>query len=90
MPYTFAENLRGLVVAILMLVQGLLIIRIVLSWLPTINWYAPPWRYLDAVTEPLLAPFRKLIPPLGGIDFSPIVLFFVLSLLIRLVATVPL
>jgi len=35
---------------------------------------------LAQVTEPILAPARKLIPPLGGLDFSPILVFMILIL----------
>jgi|SRR6185436_16499206 len=35
------------------------------------------WYFLDAVTRPLLRPFRRFIPPLGGVDISPIFLFAV-------------
>lgn len=59
----------------------ILIARILLSWLPNINWYNQPFRALRAITDPVMAPFRRLIPSVGGIDFSPILLFFVLSLI---------
>jgi len=62
----------------------LLLARIILSWLRVD--YNTPWvRLLVRVTEPILAPFRALIPPLGGIDFSPIVAFFVLNMLRRVI-----
>ena len=32
------------------------------------------------VTEPIMAPFRKLLPPMSGVDFSPMILFLVISL----------
>ncbi len=35
--------------------------------------------FLDAVTRPLLEPFRRIIPPLGGIDISPIVVLLLLQ-----------
>jgi YggT family protein len=35
-------------------------------------------RMLDAVTTPILRPFRRFIPPLGGIDVSPIIVIIVL------------
>jgi YggT family protein len=64
--------------------------RIILSWLPNINWNKQPWATLEAVTEPVFAPFRRLIPPFNGIDFSPMILFLVLNIvqdaLYRLVA----
>ena len=36
-------------------------------------------NFLDAVTRPLLEPFRRIIPPLGGIDISPIVVLLLLN-----------
>ena len=36
-------------------------------------------NFLDAVTRPLLEPFRRIIPPLGGIDISPIVVLLMLN-----------
>jgi YggT family protein len=36
------------------------------------------------ITEPLLAPARRLLPPMGGLDFSPIIVFLVLGLLERM------
>ncbi|WP_303673432.1 YggT family protein [Vampirovibrio chlorellavorus] len=58
----------------------LLLARILLTWLPNIDWYNQPFQGLRAITDPVMAPFSRLIPPMGGIDFSPILLFFVLSL----------
>ncbi|MEW9667330.1 YggT family protein [Ammoniphilus sp. 3BR4] len=55
-----------------------LIGRILLSWLPQLqeNRFA---QFLYNITEPYLAVFRRFIPPLGMIDLSPIVAFFVYS-----------
>ena len=36
-------------------------------------------RFLDAVTRPVLAPFQRIIPPLGGVDISPIIAILVLQ-----------
>jgi YggT family protein len=36
-------------------------------------------RFLDAVTRPVLAPFQKIIPPLGGVDISPIVAILIIQ-----------
>jgi len=59
----------------------ILIARCLLSWFPNVEWYKQPFKALNALTEPLMAPFRRLIPPIGGMDLSPIILFFALSLL---------
>ena len=59
----------------------ILFITILLTWFPKINWYNEPFRSMKAFSEIFLAPFRKLIPPIGMIDISPIVAFFCLVLL---------
>ncbi len=59
----------------------LLFLTILLSWFPNINWYKEPFKTLKAFSEIFLAPFRKIIPPIGMIDISPIVAFFCLSVI---------
>lgn len=63
------------------LIQLVLVVRILLSWFPNINWWNQPFKLLHDVTEPILAPFRKLIPPIGGLDLSPIAAFLVLGMI---------
>ncbi|GET41808.1 YggT family protein [Microseira wollei] len=65
----------------------LLIIRILLSWFPNINWYDPPFSILSQLTDPYLNIFRSFIPPLGGMDFSPILAILLLNLVSSLLAT---
>lgn len=57
----------------------LLIIRILLSWFPNLDWSNPVLSTLSQLTDPYLNLFRSIIPPLGGIDFSPILAFFLLQ-----------
>lgn len=57
----------------------LVIIRCILSFVRH-NPYQPLIRFVYDVTEPIMAPLRKLIPAAGGLDFSPIVVLLVLSL----------
>lgn len=59
----------------------LLVISILLTWIPNINWNNEPFRSLRSFSEIFLAPFRKFIPPLGMIDISPIIAFFCLGIL---------
>lgn len=61
----------------------LIIARSILSWFspgPT-NWLA---IFLYRVTEPILAPLRRIIPKAGMIDFSPVVAIILLQLIARL------
>lgn len=50
----------------------LIIARVVVSWLD-VSRYHPAVRFLVDVTEPVLAPVRRLIPPRAGLDLSPMV-----------------
>ncbi len=75
------NSLLLLLIQIIGVYQWVLIARILLTWLPSINWYDQPFKILADITDPVLEPFRKLIPPIGMMDISPMVLFFTLSLL---------
>lgn len=65
----------------------LILIRILLSWVPRMPAnpaLAVAVRFIEDVTEPYLALFRRLIPPMNlggaGLDLSPIIAIFVLSI----------
>ena len=61
------------------------LVAVVLSWiqLPRNN---PIVGIVNMLTEPLLAPIRGLLPAMGGLDFSPLILLFLLQILKRFVA----
>jgi YggT family protein len=62
----------------------LIIGRCILSFIKH-NPYQPLIRFIYDVTEPIMAPFRRLIPATSGIDFSPIVAVLAITLVQRLV-----
>jgi YggT family protein len=62
----------------------ILLARIILSWV-TMFWsppssVSPLIRAIYDVTEPVLGPLRRILPPMGGFDFSPILVFIILRL----------
>lgn len=59
----------------------LILLRILLSWIPNINWYQQPAKFIREVTDIYLDIFRRFIPPIGGLDFSPIIAIIVLQIL---------
>jgi YggT family protein len=74
-----------------------IIAGVIMSWLMAfgvINAHNPMvrsiWQALNAVTEPLLAPIRRALPNMGGVDISPIILllacYFVQSVVLRNIA----
>lgn len=64
----------------------LIVLRIFLSWLPSINWEKQPVKFIRIITDTYLDIFRRFIPPFGGIDFSPIVALLFLNVLQMLFA----
>ena len=57
----------------------LFIVRIVMTWYPSVPYTKLPWVVAYAPTEPLLKPTRAMIPPVGGVDVSPIVWVMTIS-----------
>lgn len=77
-------NLSKPLCAIGQLYVIILIARAILSWFPvrSDSPLVPIVRFLHAVTEPVLAPFRRVIPPAGMFDLSFLVVFLVLQIVV--------
>lgn len=73
--FAFAELLR----CSIYLFMAALIVSILASWINP-NSYNPIIATAQSIGNPLLTPFRRLIPPLGGLDISPIFVFLLLNL----------
>ncbi len=58
---------------VLGLMTFLFIVRIVLTWYPQVDLNRLPYNLVAWPTEPFLVPLRKLVPPLGGVDITPII-----------------
>jgi YggT family protein len=56
------------------------LVTVILSWVP-LDRRNPLVTITHAVTEPVLAPIRSVLPPMGGADFSPMVLLIALQIL---------
>ena len=71
---------------LLQLLWIVVLVGVILSWLISFNvvnthnqFVSMLWRITAAITEPLLAPIRRVLPPLGGMDFSPIILLLLIG-----------
>src|SRR5581483_2892168 len=74
-------ELLGFISSLIQLYIYVIIAGAVMSWLiafNVVNLYNPLvrsiWQALNAVTEPLLRPIRRMMPDLGGVDISPVIL----------------
>ena len=59
----------------------LLIIRVLLTWFPGIDWSNGALSALCSLTDPYLNIFRGIIPPIGGFDLSSILAFLLLNVI---------
>jgi YggT family protein len=76
--------IRSVLLAILNIYELILLARVLISWIdPTMQ--QPVSRILVQLTEPVLAPLRRIIPPAGSFDLSPLVAFIIIAVLVRLV-----
>jgi YggT family protein len=57
-----------------------LLAMIILSWVAAGSNH-PALRLLHQLTEPVMAPFRRLVPPIGGLDLSPILVFILINVI---------
>lgn len=79
--------INDLLSGIVQILYWLVMIRIVISFLPEFEHY--PWaRWVVRLTEPMLAPLRRVLPPVrlgaGYVDFSPMVLLLIVNLLLNM------
>jgi len=62
-----------------------IIVRIAFSWIGP-DMRNPLFRISYRITEPVLAPVRNLLPPTAGIDFSPMIVTFVLFMILNVLS----
>lgn len=72
---TLAQTIRYAVQIVILLI----IVRAFMSFFPRIDRHHPVVRTLDSVVDPLLRPFQRMMPPMAGLDFSPILAILTLQ-----------
>ena len=65
----------------------ILLVCVLLSWFPNMDWGNPVLSTVSSITDPYLNAFRGLIPPIGGLDLSAILAFLALNLAQQLLGT---
>ena len=80
---------------ILNIIWWIFLIMIIMSWLISFNvintrnqFVASIWRVLNQITDPILKPIRRIIPPVGGLDLSPLIVFVIIFFLQNLIASI--
>jgi len=77
--------IAALIITVLDIYKWIVIAAVIVSWLTAFNvinqynnFVRGLLRALYALTEPVFRPIRKIIPPMGGFDLSPIVVFVII------------
>jgi YggT family protein len=70
----------GVLIQTLSIYTLILLVRVLLSWFPNLDWSNPVLSTVSSITDPYLNAFRGLIPPIGGLDLSAILAFLALQL----------
>jgi YggT family protein len=62
------------------ILKAAIIVRVISSWLP-ISPYSKWVNWSYRISEPMLAPFRRIVPNFGGLDLTPIIVYILLSII---------
>ncbi|TGY93256.1 MULTISPECIES: YggT family protein [Marinicauda] len=87
MELTFGQAILAYFVSpLLTLLTIVVFVNVIMSWLVAFNvvnahnqFVRMVWQTTEAIVAPLLAPIRRILPPLGGMDLSPIVLLLLIA-----------
>jgi len=77
----------GLLVSAVRLYTFVIIVRVLFSWLPPRHRQNEIYAFLFRITEPVLGPFRRAMPPMGGVDFSPLIVIVILQVITGILRT---
>jgi YggT family protein len=94
-PILIGFPMRALLEVILIALQlytYVIVASAILSWLIAFNvvntrseLVRSIWKFLDALTEPVLRPIRNIMPNLGGVDISPVILILLIIFIQKLI-----
>lgn len=86
-----ADSIARIIVSVFRFFSLIVILKVLLSYF--MSPYHPVRQFVDRLIDPLLAPIRRILPPIASIDFSPLVLIILLQvvemIILRLVVANP-
>ncbi len=78
---SLSGSLLQVLAAMLRLYSLMLVVYALLTWVMNENYFPPAVRWLQSMVEPVLTPIRRLLPPIGGIDFSVMAALLLIEML---------
>ncbi len=77
-------SIISLLASLVSLYSFIIFVRVLITWIPGLDPYNPIVQFLHQITDPVMEPARRIIPPIGMIDISPIVVMVVMSILAQI------
>jgi len=84
-----ANTVSGVLGQALDIYTLILAVRVFIQWFLDISWHREPFKILRTITDPAVNACKGVLPSVGSIDLSPILLFVALYFLARWVRTLP-
>lgn len=78
----------NILIIILRIYSFILLARVIMTWIPNLDFKNPIVQFLLQATEPVLKPIRQALPQTGGMDFSPLVVFLAITVISRVLASI--
>ena len=78
---SMSESIIQMLAALLRLYSLMMVVYALISWIMHAHHYPPAIRWLQNMVEPILKPIRKILPPIGGIDFSVIAALLIIEMI---------
>lgn len=82
-----ATVLQNFIQLLAFLIWFLLITRVIMSWVNPMGGGAAT-AFVYQITEPILAPIRRVLPPTSGIDWSPLIAMLVMGMILRVITRI--
>lgn len=76
-------NIVGILISLLSIYNFIILARVLMTWIPNLDYRNPIVNFLIQATEPILKPIRQALPATSGIDFSPMVVLVAIFILNR-------
>ncbi|GAB5490596.1 MAG: hypothetical protein Phog2KO_08110 [Phototrophicaceae bacterium] len=76
-----------IILSLLRLYSFILLARVLMTWIPNLDPSNPIVQFLYQATEPVLKPIRNALPQTGGMDFSPLIVFVLISVVSRMLVS---
>lgn len=78
----------GILITLLNIYSFVILIRVLMTWIPNLDYSNPIVDFIMQITEPILRPIRENMPQMGGLDFSPMIVLIAIMVISRMLVSI--